>query len=253
MARFGTLKRNIRLNIRAWDTAAPTDGRSARATASKIIAVFLALSLAGSLVPLAMNIVFRIPDVYGFSLGRSSVADATGVDVKNDDVAEAISLYMRHKTDSFQVFGSVDGNDIPLFTENDGAAMSEIRSFLDNVLVIGLTSLALLAVLYVMLVRWGRPRELRGGSIGGALAFVAIVGLAAAGIIFKGPFMGVWEYVIGGSFEPYDRMVHIFSSSFLLLGWGVAAFLAFVVLLILLSITHMFTQKFTHDGKAMKY
>jgi hypothetical protein len=264
MARFGTLKRNIRLNITAWDTSPPSDGRTARVAASKGIAVFLALSLAGSLIPLAINIAFRIPDLYGFELGRTTLVEDTGAGVKDSDIGAMISQYMQHKTDSFQVYAGAGGSaggasggganvsagaidpgaaGAAFFTANDGAVMGELRSFLDNTLVIGLTSLVLFIVLYIMLVRWSRPRELRRGFLGGVAAYIAILGVVALGIVTKIPaLVNIWESVIGGSFTAADRMPQIFHSSFLLLAWGVVAFLTFVVLLILFSFTHRYAQ-----------
>ncbi|MDR3226031.1 MAG: hypothetical protein LBT52_07085 [Clostridiales Family XIII bacterium] len=366
MARYGILKRNIRQNIKSWDKAEPTPPHTARATTSKIIAVFLALSLAGSFVPLVANVIFRIPDLYQFDLGRTQliaqIGERTGVtiaDEKSDEsageesdedadasekssesageesdedadagekssesageeldesageesgesagvksgestgeesgesageesgesageesgestgeksdadadenadekveekaegkVANAISSYMRHKTDSFQIEGVADGHSVQFFTANDSAVMKTLRSFLDNILVIGLTSLALFVALYIILVRWQRPRELKRGFIGGIILYGVIIGVTTLGIVVKGPLMKIWVDVIGAGFTPADRMPQIFQSGFFLSAWAAVTFITFVILLLLFSLTHRMTRDEKMFGEA---
>jgi hypothetical protein len=238
MARYGTLKRNIRHNIKSWDKAEPTPPHTVRAVAAKAIVVFLALSLAGFLIPLMTNVVFRIPDLYQFDLGRTKLIAETEITIKEEKVADAISSYMRHETDSFQTEGNADGHSALFFTANDSTVMKKLRSFLDNILVIGFTSLALFVALYIMLVKWDRPRELKRGFTGGVVICGFIIAVTAAGILFKGPFMRIWEDVIGAEFMPADRMPELFQSGFFLLAWAVVAFVTLVVILILFSLIH---------------
>jgi len=257
MARYGTLKKNIRHNIESWDKVDPAPPQVVRAAASKVIAVFLALSLAGSLIPLVTNIVFRIPDLYQFDLGRTKLlAEIDELDVdtkeekgeaekgkgKEETVADAISSFMRHKTDNLQPESSAGGYSTSFFTGNDSAVMKTLRSFLDNILVIGFTSLALFVALYIILIGWNRPRELKRGFMGGVIIYAAVVGVTALGIVFKGPLMKIWEDVIGGGFVPTDRMPQIFHSGFFLLAWGAVTFITFVIILILFSLTHRVTR-----------
>jgi len=242
MARYGTLKKNIRHNIEAWDKAEPAPPHAARAVVAKAVAVFLALSLAGSLVPLVTNIVFRIPDLYQFDLGRTKLVAEADVDIKEEKVADAISSYMRHKTDSFQVEGGAAGHSVLFFTANDSAVMKTLRSFLDNILVIGFTSFALFVALYIILVRWNRPRDLKRGFTGGVIIYGAIVCVTALGIVLKGPLMKIWKDVIGVGFTPEDRMPQIFQSGFFLLTWAAITFITLVVILILFSLTHRMTR-----------
>jgi hypothetical protein len=149
---------------------------------------------------------------------------------------------MRHKTDSFQIEGSMGGRPALFFTANDGAVMKKLRSFLDNILVIGFTALALFVALYIILVRWNKPRELKRGFIGGVIIYIGIVGVTAFGIVVKGPLTRIWEDVIGAGFTPTDRMPQIFQGGFFLLAWAAVIFITLVILLILFSLTHRMTR-----------
>jgi hypothetical protein len=212
------------------------------AKASKALAVFLALSLTASFIPLAANVVFRIPDLYGFDLGRTNAIAKTGAEVSDDKTAAAISSFMRHKTDTLQVRANANGREILLFTGNDGAVMGVLRSFLDNIFIIGVTSLAVFLALAFMLARWNRPRELRRGFTGGFVLYGALVCFVAWTIVFGGPAKALWTEVIGARFAPLDMMPRLFGGGFFLISWVAVAVITLVIMFSLLSVVRSMTR-----------
>jgi hypothetical protein len=254
MARHGTVRRNLRRNIRSWSEEEATRFRGDRATAAKVIAVFVALSLAGAFIPLAVNLVFRIPDLYSFDLGRTQALADTGANVTADKVADAVSSFMRHKTDQLQVTadpvkdpatGEVmaeEGDPITLFTAGDGAVMKTLRSFLDNILVIGLTSLVLFVALCAMLTRWRRPRELKRGFIGGFVLYGAVICFTALTIVFDLPAKAKAVEVMGARFAQEDAMPKLFHDGFFFTSWIAVTVITLVIMLLLLSVMSRLTK-----------
>jgi hypothetical protein len=261
MARHGTLRRNLRRNIRPWSDDDAARGRGDRSAAAKALAVFVALSLAGAFIPLVVNLVFRIPDFYGFDLDQTRAVSGMGEKVKADAIADAISSFMRHKTDEFQVYadagegagadtdadanaggGGSESDRTPLFTAGDGAVMETLRAFLDNILVIGLTSLVVFASLCAMLARWRRPRELKVGFIGGFVLYGAVICFTAIVIVFDPPVKRLWTDVIGARFTPEDVMPKLFGGGFFLTSWIAVTAITLVIMLILLSVMNRLTK-----------
>jgi hypothetical protein len=242
MARYGILKRNIKRNIKSWSTDDAANAKGGRSTVSKIVAVFMALCLSGAFVPLAVNVVFRIPDLYSFDLSRTQVAADITENVKDADVADAISAFMKHDTDVLQLRIQEGDQQITLFTGSDAEVMGRLRSFLDNIFVIGLTSLVAFVALYFMLVKWDRPKELRRGFMGGFVLYGVLICFTAFTIVFGGPAMKFWEDITGAGFAPGDVMPKLFQGGFFLISWLVAAVTTFVIMLILLSVTNRLTS-----------
>jgi hypothetical protein len=256
MARYGILKRNIKRNIKSWSEYEATKARGDIVVMSKVIAVFIALSLAASFVPTAVKVLFTIPDLYNFDLGRTRAAEeVVGIDANNatidaidDKIADTISSFMMHKTDNFRIEGDVvvkgagGKEDVrvdtgPLFTANDAEVMTTLRAFLDNILIIGLTSLAVFIALCVILVRWNRPRELRYGFTCGFVLYGVFTGLFAASVVLKLPYAtAVWTEVIGARFTPGDAMPKLFQSGLFLSSWVVVTVVTFAIMLVLNSI-----------------
>jgi hypothetical protein len=268
MARYGTLKRNIKRNIKPWSADEPAKSRSDIVVASKVFAVFLALALAGAFVLPAARAIFSIPDLYSFDLGRTQSIEKTGIatekaeaDAIGDRIADMISSFMMHKTDNFQAetgMGNEDGEDgspegaespesaedaeglenpVPIFTANDGAVMTTLRSFLDNIFIIGLTSLGVFIALCILLVRWDRPRELRRGFTGGFVLYGVLICIFAVSVVFKWPFvMTIWTEVIGARFTPGDAMLQLFHDGFFLSAWIAVTVATLVIMLVLTSI-----------------
>jgi hypothetical protein len=239
MARYGTLKRNIRRNVRFWGDPDPMRdyGLESRAKLSKLLAVILAAAIAGGLLEVASGIIFRVPDLYSFDLGRTQALKKANIGADRDEVAAAVSAYMRHKADSLGIEARVDGSMTRLFTDGDARTMRLLRFSLDNIVVIGVTSLALALALYLMLLRWNRPRELVSGVTGGFIAFGAILAFFAAGIRFGGPVGLLWSGLIGVDFAAGDMLPELFHRGLFMSGLLAAAFVTLVIMLVLLSAT----------------
>jgi hypothetical protein len=257
MARYGTLKRNIKRNIRSWSEYEATKTRGDIVVMSKVVAVFIALSLAISFVPVAVKVIFSIPDLYSFDLGRTQAVkeagiatEKAGIDAEGDRIADMISSFMMHKTDNFQI--ASDGGDedaspespestalvsTPIFTVNDGEVMTTLRAFLDNILIIGLTALAVFIALCVILVRWDRPRELRHGFTGGFVLYGVFIGFFAVALVLKWPYAtAIWTDVIGARFTPDDMMPKLFQGGLFLTSWMAVTVVTFVIMLVLTSV-----------------
>ncbi|MDR1496702.1 MAG: hypothetical protein LBS67_07300 [Clostridiales Family XIII bacterium] len=242
MARYGTLKRNLRRNIKPWSEDDVAKSHESLARASKVVAVFLALSLSGAFIPLVANIVFRVPDLYSFDLGRTRAIASAGVSVDDDKTADAISSFMRHKTDSLQVKADAKDRQVLLFTSHDGVVMKVLRSFLDNILVIGITSLAVFLALSFILARWNRPRELRRAFAGGFALYGALVCFTAWVIIFSEPAKKIALDVIGVRFTATDMTPRLFGKGFFLTSWAATTVVTLVIMLVLLSVVSRMTK-----------
>jgi hypothetical protein len=120
------------------------------------------------------NVVFRVPDLYSFDMGRTVVADDIELKVavvKNDietnitntAVGEMISDYMLHKTDYFQLRAEYQGREKPVFSINDGMNMSRYRTLLDRCLAAAVLCLIAVVCIFIFLYRTGAKRALRNG------------------------------------------------------------------------------------------
>jgi hypothetical protein len=142
---------------------------------------------------------------------------------------------------------------VPIFSANDGEVMTALRSFLDNILIIGLTSLAVFIVLCVILVRWDRPRELSHGFTGGFVLYGVFIGLFAAVVVFKWPYaMTIWTDVIGARFTSGDMMPELFHDGLFLTSWIAITVVTLTIMLVLTSVISRVAKReriFRDSGK----
>jgi hypothetical protein len=206
------------------------------------MAVVLALCVSAAFVPLAANIVLRVPDLYNFDLGRTGVLETSEYVVEKDSVGDLMSRYTRHKTDTFQLEVKVEGRTETLFTPTDSAAMSLVRKHLDVFLKWGIIALIAFFSIYIALARLGRKRELKLGFRAGFILYGASIALLGASVFVDGLGQRAWRGALGIRFEPGDMLPRLFHEGFFLSALAVTAVIALVILLILNSITRVLTR-----------
>ncbi|MDR0357076.1 MAG: hypothetical protein LBH63_01700 [Clostridiales Family XIII bacterium] len=178
MRRSRRVQRNLRRYIRKYNATEPKTAGAIRSALAVALAAIFALAVPVFSVVFAANVVFRMPDLYNFDVGRTVVADEIELNIKTDAIGDLISDYMFHKTDYFQVRAEYQGREKPVFSINDGMNMSRYRKLLDRSFIVLCASAVSGVAIFVLLRKTGRKRGLRNGYRAGiALCALAYLGM----------------------------------------------------------------------------
>ncbi len=174
----------------------------------------IVISLPLMIVCLVANLVFRLPDVYEYSLTSSNILQNTSLSTTKEEVQKAFSDFMQGKTDELKLIEKTEYKPEDIFSKEDKEAMKSLRTFLNVLLVIGLFSLFITFVVYFFMIRW-RVKGIFMDRYKQSLWVFIGVEILNVTIKFVDP---LWKHIYGlfmrTSFKEGDNMVLLLGDAF---------------------------------------
>jgi Protein of unknown function (DUF1461) len=120
---------------------------------ARILAPVLIVAIPLFVIMAADNTLMRLPDLYKYHFLSTEILNERMVAADEDKVAQLMSDYLIHKTDNFQMKEDLEYMPANLFTNSDGAIMSDLRSLLDTQAIVGFGMLLLSVLLIIFIIR----------------------------------------------------------------------------------------------------
>jgi hypothetical protein len=133
----------------------------------------------------AVNVTFRLPDIYRYEFDRSGVIKEIGLSgLSSDELADFFSKYMTGRIDEFQFSSYYMGRERPLFGIGESAAMESFRALLNESAVYAAVMLTAVLLIYAFLLKQGRKEAVRYAYRAGIVLY-ALLQAGAAAVAFK--------------------------------------------------------------------
>jgi hypothetical protein len=255
MRKSWNVRRNIKKHIRKYNKIDLNAAGQARSAICVILAVIFAAAVPLMAVLSVSNVIFRVPDLYSFDMGRTVVADDIELkvavvkkdvetNITNTAVGELISDYMLHKTDYFQLQAEYQGREKPVFSINDSMNMSRYRTLLDRSLVLACLCLIAGVCIFIFLYRTGAKRALRNGYRVAAVVYVLMCAgmgeLARTGGTVRD---FVFYVLLKARPQSGDVLPLLFGQGFRLSAWVAIVVASLVVMIVGHSVTRIFARE----------
>jgi len=239
MKRSNKANRQIKRNIKGLlDPQKPESNYAPADAAFHILAAFMAVLLPLSLVAIAANIVFRVPDLIALEVDRSGVLEELGIESSPDSVADEITGFINHKEDEAA---------IQAFTKNDETNLEKIRALLDKSLYPSMVFFALSIVLFVLVRAMGRRRYLRVALNTSAVLYICAVCFTIA-LALLTPFReAVFAWQPGIEFAEGDALPYLLGGLYPILSAGAICLISFIIYIGL----YTFLKRFTVEEEKM--
>jgi hypothetical protein len=255
MRKSWKVRRNIKKHTRKYNKIDLNAAGKARSVVCITLAVIFAMAVPVMAVLSVANVIFRVPDLYSFDMGRTVVADDIELkvavvkkdvetNITNTAVGELISDYMLHKTDYFQLRAEYQGREKPVFSINDGMNMSRYRSLLDRSLVVAGLCLIAGVCIFLFLYRTGAKRALRNGYRGAVLIYMLMCAGMGEFVRTGGAVRDfVFYSLINVRPQNGDVLPLLFGQGYRLSAWISIVVISFVVIIVGHSVTRIFTKE----------
>lgn len=186
-----------------------------------ICAAVLVVSVPLMVILGTLNYVVRYSGVWKYDLTSSQVLTQISTQIDEDQLLNAVSSYMQHKTDSFELKEDVEYQPENVFKAVDKKAAKRIREFMDVTMVIGIIMLLLTAAAYFLLIRW-RSHEIHMKRFRQSVWVYAISIIVLCLICVIPPARHlVWGLLMGTKLPADDTLVVLFGGT---LGFHIAMY-----------------------------
>ncbi|MDR3305077.1 MAG: hypothetical protein LBS85_03460 [Clostridiales Family XIII bacterium] len=244
MARSWKAKREIKRNIAGYrETRRGSQSGALTYALMRVCAVLLAVMIPFTAALFAGNIIFRVPDLYSFEIGRSEILKDLELSVSADEIADAISEYMMHKSEELSVTAEVRGKQIPVFGFMEQVRVHALRGVLDKSFVVMCAMAVLSAVFFVLVLFFGRKKYLRHSFLAAIAVYIAIMCgtlyLAAA----DGALDPLMEKLLGDAPRPGDLLPEMFGQVFRMEAFAAVFVISLFVFVIVYSIAKRLTRE----------
>jgi len=129
----------------------------------------------------ALNLVYRIPDIYVYEFNSKQIAAEVDLEITDDELGTFFSDYMKGKEENFDLFAEYRDREQAVFGTGEQINMANARTILNDSLYILGGAALLVLVSYAICIAKKRKQELRVAFKGGIVVFAVVqVGLYAA-------------------------------------------------------------------------
>ena len=129
----------------------------------------------------ALNLVYRIPDIYVYEFNSKQIAAEVDLEITDDELGTFFSDYMKGKEENFDLFAEYRDREQAVFGTGEQINMANARTILNDTLYILGGAALLVLVSYAICIAKKRKQELRVAFKGGIIVFAVVqVGLYAA-------------------------------------------------------------------------
>lgn len=209
---------------------------------NRIVFVVIAICIPAVCLMGALNIVFRLPDLYSYEFNRNQVVKEVDLGIKDDELGRFFSDYMRGKEKDFDLFTEYRDREQSVFGTVEKINMENARRLLNYSLYI-FGGAALLAIAgYCVFLAKKKKYELRIAYKGGILIFtLMLIGIYTAFFIDQSRnFM--YKHIFISEFGADDVLPLMLTEQFAKLSVIAVSVVGLIFLTIFASITWRLTK-----------
>jgi len=208
----------------------------------RIVFIIIAIGIPAVTILSALNIVFRMPDLYAFEFTRIQIADEVDIGIRDDELGRFFADFMQGKEDDFDLFTEYRDREQSVFGAVEQSNMENARKLL-NLTLFYLGAAALLTVLgsVIFLVK-KKKRELRTAFK--TSIFVQTVVLLASHIMINLDRQRIFFYhqIFPNQFGADDVLPLMLSRQFAQIGLAAVSVISFILLVFLASLVWRLTK-----------
>jgi hypothetical protein len=167
---------------------------------TRILSIVLIVTIPTVALCIGINAAARLPDVYQYQFKSTDTLDSMGLELTNDEMGGFISGFMVGRADTFQLWTGDEEKPQAVFTEEELAAMAQIRHYINMVAIIGIALIILLISSFVMLKRKEMNRDLRKYYCRSLAAYIILLAI----------FVTIKIVVLSGNFTIWDLTDYVF-------------------------------------------
>lgn len=208
----------------------------------RIVFIFVAIGIPAVTILSALNIVFRMPDLYAFKFTRAQISNEIDLGIKDDELAEFFSDFMRGKIDDFDLFTEYRDREQSVFGTVEQGNMENVRKLLNQTLYY-LGGAALITVSGAIVFLAKKRKHLFRTAFKAGI-FIQTVVLVAAHIIMNLDRQRAFFYhlLFPNQFGADDVLPLMLTKQFAQIGLAAVSVISFVLLAILASVVWRLTQ-----------
>jgi hypothetical protein len=174
----------------------------------------------------------RIPDLYSFFLTKHKVLDVLELDITNSEIASYISNFFNHKNE-LDIVAYFKGIEQPIFSQNDILILHDIRTVLDNMIIIAIICFIILLFCSVYLLKQASIREIRQAVHISTVFGLILAGFASFSIFFSPIRRKILNVLSNGLSKNTDLLIEFFKDDYYQL-LGILVFIGNIILLFLI-------------------
>lgn len=208
----------------------------------RILLVIIAVCIPAVSILGALNIVFRMPDLYSFEFNRNQIAGQIDLGITDDELGQFFSDFMMEKKDDFDLFTEYRDREQAVFGTVEQINMEHARKPL-NLTVYVLGGVGILSVLsYLILLIKKKKYELRIAFKGGIFVFTITLVLFYILLYIDQTRVFLYRQIFIDPFGADDVLPLMLTKQFAQMSLAAISAVSLVILLILASVTWRLTK-----------
>lgn len=208
----------------------------------RILLVIIAVCIPAVSILGALNIVFRMPDLYSFEFNRNQIAGQIDLGITDDELGQFFSDFMMEKKDDFDLFTEYRDREQAVFGTVEQINMEHARKQL-NLTVYVLGGVGILSVLsYLILLIKRKKYELRIAFKGGIFVFTITLVLFYILLYIDQTRVFLYRQIFIDPFGADDVLPLMLTKQFAQMSLAAISAVSLVILLILASVTWRLTK-----------
>lgn len=190
----------------------------------------------------ALNIVFRLPDLYIYQFNNNQIASQVDLGITDEELGRFFSDFMKGEKDEFDLFTEYRDREQAVFGTSEKINMDNARKLLNHSLYILGGAALLLIISYGVILARKKKYELRGAYKAGILVFIILVLLFYSLLYFDQTKSGLFDLIFINSFGVDDVLPLMLTGQFEVIALTVISTAGLVLLVILASVTWRLTK-----------
>lgn len=183
--------------------------------ANRIFLILLIIIIPFTSIFAAMNLTWRLPDLYRYEFNRSEVTSEVNLSVSSDTLANFFSEYMLGKLDGFQLTAEYRGRERAVFGQGEASVMEQFRGVLNITFILLCVMFVAIILLYIYLLRNKHKEELRFAYKVGSIVYIAVMALFCIVLSIGSLREKIFDLGLAYSFGEDDILQEMLSVSFL--------------------------------------
>lgn len=207
-----------------------------------ILTIILIISLPVSAICLSNSLTSAMPDLYQYELKSTEALGDIYIEKTEDEVGQIFSDFMMGKTEKFQIQYQFGDNIDNLFTYDEQKTMDKFRDVNRLTFFIGLDTLLICLLSYVLLYKQNLKPLLRRTFMKAAIVFAVLAGVLFIST-FIAPVMDLrYEYLFDYELKPFLILPKLISKAFFVHGTQATVVIATVVMIVVWYFTWKMTK-----------
>ena len=208
----------------------------------RVLFIVIAVCIPVVCIMSALNIVFRLPDLYVYEFNRNQVTSEIDLGMQDDELGHFFSDFMKGKEENFDLFTEYRDREQSVFGTVEKINMEHARKLLNYSLYF-LGGAAFLAFIsYCIFLVKKKKYELRTAYKAGIFVFTIILIAINAALYFDRPRSFLYSHIFLNSFGADDVLPLMLTEQFAKLSLIAVSAAGLILLVILASATWRLTK-----------